>query len=123
MLKAGLFLGAVLVPVQLLFGHLNGDYVHDRQPAKFAAIEARWHDEQPAGEVLFAVPEAESERNLIEVKVPVLGSLIASMSSIRSMRRARSARSGMKSSAKRQSDTAAASDCRTSHETEESECD
>ena len=80
MLRAGLFLGAVLVPVQLLFGHLNGDYVHDRQPAKFAAIEARWHDEQPAGEVLFAIPDAESERNLIEVKIPVLGSLIASMS-------------------------------------------
>ena len=40
-----------------LFGHLNGDYVHDYQPAKFAAIEARWHDEQPAGEVLIAIPD------------------------------------------------------------------
>src|SRR5215472_15392303 len=29
MLRAGLFLAALLVPVQLLFGHLNGDYVHD----------------------------------------------------------------------------------------------
>src|SRR3954467_10367300 len=46
MLRMGLLLGAVLVPVQILFGHLAGDYVHDRQPAKFAAIEARWHDEQ-----------------------------------------------------------------------------
>ena len=48
MLRMGLFLAAVLVPVQLFFGHLNGEYVHDLQPAKFAAIEARWHDEQPA---------------------------------------------------------------------------
>ena len=46
MLRMGLFLAAILVPIQIFFGHLNGDYVHDYQPAKFAAIEARWHDEQ-----------------------------------------------------------------------------
>ncbi len=42
------------------FGHLNGDYVHRWQPAKFAAIEARWHDEQPASEVLIAIPDGSS---------------------------------------------------------------
>jgi cytochrome d ubiquinol oxidase subunit I len=77
MLRMGLVLGAVLLPVQILFGHLNGDYVHDKQPAKFAAIEARWQDEQPAAEVLIAIPDAEHERNLLEVKVPVLGSIVA----------------------------------------------
>jgi cytochrome bd ubiquinol oxidase subunit I len=80
MLRMGLFLAAVLVPVQLLFGHLNGEYVHDRQPAKFAAIEARWYDEQPAAEVLLAVPDSASQSNRFELKVPVLGSLIATMS-------------------------------------------
>jgi cytochrome d ubiquinol oxidase subunit I len=80
MLRMGLFLAAILVPVQIFFGHLNGDYVHDYQPAKFAAIEARWHDEQPAGEVLIALPDQKMERNLYEIKIPVLGSLIASMS-------------------------------------------
>jgi cytochrome d ubiquinol oxidase subunit I len=80
MLRMGLFLGAILVPVQIFFGHLNGDYVHDYQPAKFAAIEARWHDEQPAGEVLIAIPDQQAERNLYEIKIPVLGSLIGSMS-------------------------------------------
>jgi len=39
MLRMGLFLAAVLLPVQLVFGHLVGDYVHQHQPAKFAAIE------------------------------------------------------------------------------------
>ena len=29
MLRMGLYLAAVLVPVQLFFGHLTGDYVHD----------------------------------------------------------------------------------------------
>ena len=48
MLHMGLGLAAVLVPVQLLLGHFVGDYVHDKQPVKFAAIEARWHAEQPA---------------------------------------------------------------------------
>jgi cytochrome d ubiquinol oxidase subunit I len=80
MLHMGLYLAALLIPVQLFFGHLVGDYVHDRQPAKFAAIEARWHDEQPAGEVLIALPDPATETNRYEIKVPLLGSLIGSLS-------------------------------------------
>jgi cytochrome bd ubiquinol oxidase subunit I len=76
----GLLLGAVLIPVQLFFGHLTGDYVHDYQPAKFAAIEARWHDEQPASEVLLAWPDVENQRNLFALSVPILDSVISSMS-------------------------------------------
>src|ERR1700704_359717 len=63
MLRMGLYLAAVLVPMQILFGHLTGDYVHDYQPVKFAAIEGRWHDEQPASEVLLAIPDSASENN------------------------------------------------------------
>src|SRR5271163_1425689 len=80
MLRMGLALGVVLVPVQLFFGHLTGDYVHDYQPAKFAAIEARWHDEQPASEVVIAVPDPASETNLYAISIPILGSVIGSMS-------------------------------------------
>ena len=80
MLHMGLGLAAVLLPVQLFFGHLVGDYVHDRQPAKFAAIEGRWHDEQPAGEVLIAIPDPATETDRYLIKVPVLGSLIGSLS-------------------------------------------
>jgi cytochrome bd ubiquinol oxidase subunit I len=76
----GLTLAAVLVPMQILFGHFVGDYVHKYQPAKFAAIEGRWHDEQPAGEVLIALPDPSSETNHYEIKIPVLGSVIGSMS-------------------------------------------
>jgi len=54
MLAMGLGLAAVLVPVQLFFGHLNGRYVGKHQPSKMAAIEARWNDEKPASEVLIA---------------------------------------------------------------------
>ena len=80
MLRMGLYLAAVLVPVQLFFGHLTGDYVHDDQPVKFAAIEGRWHDQQPASEVLFAIPDAASETDRYAISIPVLGSLIGSMS-------------------------------------------
>lgn len=80
MLRMGLFLAAVLVPAQLFFGHLVGDYVHDKQPVKFAAIEGRWHDEQPASEVLIALPDEATEANRYAISVPILGSLIGSMS-------------------------------------------
>jgi cytochrome bd-type quinol oxidase subunit 1 len=65
MLHWGLGLAAVLIPIQLFFGHLTGEYVLKHQPAKFAAIEARWKNEQPASEVLIAIPDEANERNLL----------------------------------------------------------
>jgi cytochrome d ubiquinol oxidase subunit I len=76
----GLGLAAILVPIQLFFGHLTGDYVHDYQPIKFAAIEGRFHDEQPASEVVIGIPDAASASNKYAISIPVLGSLIGSMS-------------------------------------------
>ncbi len=78
MLHWGLGLAAVLIPVQLFFGHLTGLYVLKHQPAKFAAIEARWQSQQPASEVLIAWPDAASQRNRFALEIPKLGSFIAS---------------------------------------------
>jgi cytochrome bd ubiquinol oxidase subunit I len=79
MLRMGLGLAAVLMPVQLFFGHLNGEYVVQHQPSKMAAIEARWHDEKPASEVLLAWPDEQNQRNLFAITLPApLGSLIDS---------------------------------------------
>jgi cytochrome bd ubiquinol oxidase subunit I len=79
MMRMGLGIAAVVVPAQLLFGHLNGEYVVHHQPAKMAAIEARWHDEKPAGEVLLAWPDVANRRNLFAITLPApLGSLIDS---------------------------------------------
>ncbi len=78
MLHWGLGLVAVLIPVQLFFGHLTGEYVLKHQPAKFAAIEARWLNEQPASEVLIAWPDEANQRNRFAITVPKLGSMIAS---------------------------------------------
>jgi cytochrome bd ubiquinol oxidase subunit I len=70
MLRMGLMLGAVLVPIQILFGHLNGEYVVHHQPSKMAAIEARWHDEKPGSEVLLAWPDVANRRNLFAITLP-----------------------------------------------------
>jgi cytochrome bd ubiquinol oxidase subunit I len=79
MLRMGLGLAAVLLPIQALFGHLNGEYIVDRQPAKMAAIEARWHDEKPASEVMLAWPDVAHQKNLFAVTLPApFGSLIDS---------------------------------------------
>jgi cytochrome d ubiquinol oxidase subunit I len=78
MLHWGLGLVAALIPIQLFFGHLTGLYVLNHQPAKFAAIEARWKTQQPASEVLLAIPDPASERNLFAIEIPKLGSFIAS---------------------------------------------
>jgi cytochrome bd ubiquinol oxidase subunit I len=78
MLHWGLGFVALLIPVQLFFGHLTGEYVLKYQPAKFAAIEARWKNEQPAYETLIAIPDPKAEKNLFAISVPKLGSMIAS---------------------------------------------
>src|SRR6202049_4190968 len=79
MLRMGLGLAAVLMPIQLLFGHLCGGYVNTYQPSKMAAIEGRWNDEKPGSEVLFAWPDVENRRNLYAITLPSpFGSLIDS---------------------------------------------
>jgi cytochrome bd ubiquinol oxidase subunit I len=79
MLRMGLGLAAVLIPVQLFFGHLCGGYVNTYQPSKMAAIEARWNDEKPASEVLIGWPDVENRRNLYAITLPPpFGSLIDS---------------------------------------------
>ena len=79
MLRMGLGLAAVLMPVQLVFGHLTGEYVNTYQPSKMAAIEGRWNDEKPGSEVLFAWPDVEHRRNVFAISLPPpFGSLIDS---------------------------------------------
>lgn len=81
MLAMGLRFAAVLVPLQLVAGHLVGGYVVADQPSKISALEGRWHSQQPAGEVLFGWPDPAHERNDYQIALPPpFGSLIDSMS-------------------------------------------
>jgi len=76
MIRMGLGMVALLAPLQILVGDLHGLNTLAYQPAKIAAIEAHWDGSQPAGLVLFAWPEVRKERNLAEIAIPHLGSLI-----------------------------------------------
>src|SRR4029077_16288583 len=78
MLHWGLGLVAVMIPVQLFFGHLTGLYVLKHQPAKCGAIGARWKTQQPATEVLLAIPDEGRERDLCASEIPRLAGFIAS---------------------------------------------
>src|SRR5262245_17587062 len=76
MLSITLWLLTVLVPLQMLIGDLHGLNTHEHQPAKLAAIEARWDTERRVPLTLFAIPSDKAERNYFAIEVPWLGSLI-----------------------------------------------
>jgi cytochrome d ubiquinol oxidase subunit I len=79
MLTMGLRLAAILMPLQLVAGHLVGGYVAADQPSKISALEGRWHTQQPANEVLFGIPDPAHDRNDFQIALPApMGSLIDS---------------------------------------------
>ncbi len=63
-------------PIQLVVGDLHGLNTLKHQPAKVAAMEGIWETERGVGLRLFAWPDASQEKNLYEVKIPYLSSLI-----------------------------------------------
>jgi cytochrome bd ubiquinol oxidase subunit I len=76
MLSMTLWLLTVLVPVQMFIGDQHGLNTRDHQPAKLAAIEARWDTERRVPLTLFAIPSDQAERNYFSIEVPWVGSLI-----------------------------------------------
>jgi cytochrome d ubiquinol oxidase subunit I len=75
-LKLGVWMGALLIPLQILVGDLHGLNTLEHQPAKVAAMEGIWEDERGAALRLFAIPDEEARTNHAEVKIPYLASLI-----------------------------------------------
>lgn len=78
MLIWGMGLMAVFTPIQMGFGHLAGEIIRDHQPAKFAAVEGRWESGSRAPLVVAAWPDNAAEKNLFEINIPVLGSVVDS---------------------------------------------
>ncbi|WP_284615133.1 cytochrome ubiquinol oxidase subunit I [Aquabacterium humicola] len=75
-MRAGLTLAAVLVPLQIVVGDLHGLNTLKHQPAKIAAMEGVWQTERGAPLLLFAIPDAAQRRNHFEIAVPNGASLI-----------------------------------------------
>ena len=57
-------------------GHFQGQEVADIQPMKHAAVEAHWETEAPAAFSLFAIPSQDEGRNLVDLRIPHVLSLL-----------------------------------------------
>ncbi|ALV07736.1 cytochrome ubiquinol oxidase subunit I [Roseateles depolymerans] len=75
-LRLGLTLASVLIPLQILAGDMHGLNTLQHQPAKIAAMEGVWQTERGAPLLLFAVPDAQARENRFEIGIPRLASLI-----------------------------------------------
>ncbi|HEV2364927.1 MAG TPA: cytochrome ubiquinol oxidase subunit I [Caulobacteraceae bacterium] len=76
MVSATLWLLLGLIPAQILLGDAHGLNTERYQPAKLAAIEARWKTGSRVPLTLFAIPDQRAAANRFSIEVPVLGSLI-----------------------------------------------
>jgi cytochrome d ubiquinol oxidase subunit I len=75
-LRTGVFLAAILIPIQVYVGDLHGLNTLEHQPAKVAAMEGIWEDERGADLRLFAIPDEQTRSNRFEVTIPKAASLI-----------------------------------------------
>ena len=75
-LRTGILLAAVLAPLQAFVGDQHGLNTLEYQPAKIAAMEAIWKTEKSVPLVLFAIPNAERQRNDFSIEIPKGASLI-----------------------------------------------
>ena len=75
-LRVGVWVAAVLIPVQILVGDLHGLNTLEHQPAKIAAMEAIWETEEAVPFTLFALPDETTRSNRYAVEIPYAGSLV-----------------------------------------------
>jgi cytochrome bd ubiquinol oxidase subunit I len=74
-LKTGIYLAAVLIPLQIVAGDFHGINTLEHQPAKLAAMEGIWETQKGVPAVLFALPDSQARENRYEVAIPKLASL------------------------------------------------
>ena len=75
-MRVGLTVAAIVIPLQILAGDAHGLNTLEHQPAKIAAMEGVWDTERGAPLLLFAIPDKEQRKNHFEIKVPKVASLI-----------------------------------------------
>ncbi len=75
-LKMGLYMAAILIPVQIFIGDLHGLNTLKHQPAKVAAMEGLWETRKEAPLLLFSLPDENLRTNHFELAIPKAASLI-----------------------------------------------
>jgi len=66
----------VVTVLQLFIGDAVGLEVNKNQPLKTAAMEGIWNTGKALPFLVFAIPDPEQEKNLYEIKIPYMASLI-----------------------------------------------
>jgi cytochrome d ubiquinol oxidase subunit I len=74
-LRTGIYIAALLIPIQIVVGDMHGVNTLHHQPAKIAAMEGIWETQRGAPAVLFALPDAATQSNKFELAIPKLASL------------------------------------------------
>lgn len=74
--KTGVFLAAMLIPLQIVAGDFHGLNTLEHQPAKVAAMEGNWETQGNVPLLLFALPDEEARENRFEIGIPSGASLI-----------------------------------------------
>ncbi len=75
-LKTGVWLGALLIPLQIFVGDLHGLNTLEHQPQKVAAMEGNWETGPNVPFLPFAWPDEAERRNRFEIAIPNGASLI-----------------------------------------------
>lgn len=75
-LKTGVWLAAILIPIQIVVGDLHGLNTLKHQPAKIAAMEGIWQTERGVPLLLFAWPDETARTNHFALGIPKGASLI-----------------------------------------------
>ena len=76
MTSMGLWMIAIVAPLQLIAGDMHGLNTLEHQPAKVAAMEGHYETKSGAPLILFGFPDDEKEQVSYELSIPKLGSLI-----------------------------------------------
>ncbi len=71
-----LWLLLILAPAQAVVGDFHGLNTLEHQPTKVAAMEGNWETSTHVPLLLFAIPDQENQRNLFEIGIPNLASIV-----------------------------------------------
>jgi cytochrome bd ubiquinol oxidase subunit I len=75
-LRTGLTMAALLVPLQIFVGDLHGLNTLKHQPQKVAAMEGIWQTGRGVPLLLFAIPDDRQRKNHFEIALPKMASVI-----------------------------------------------
>ncbi len=75
-LRTGIYLAALLIPLQIVAGDMHGLNTLEYQPAKVAAMEGIWETARGVPVLLFALPDGVARRNDYELGITGGASLV-----------------------------------------------